>query len=94
LRQFLSHRSRQCDPRRAEELNPLLEDGAIGRMIDPAPYSKKESDDFLTKIEEWRAAALAFDSADEDQISRIHSDKADERVRELFKEAGFKSESD
>lgn len=81
-------------PEDAEELNPLLEEGAIGRMIDPAPYSKKASDEFLSKIENWRAAALTFNSEDEDQISRIHSDKTDERVRELFKEAGFKSEND
>lgn len=80
-------------PDDAEELNPLLEEGAIGRMIDPAPYSKKASDDFLSKIADWSAAALTFDSEDENQISRIHSDKTDERVRELFKEAGFKSEN-
>lgn len=81
-------------PEDAEELNPLLEEGAIGRMIDPAPYSKKASDEFLSKIEDWNAAALTFDPEDENQISRIHSDKTDERVRELFKEAGFKSEND
>ena len=81
-------------PEDAEELAPLLEEGTIGRMIDPAPYSKKASDEFLSKIEDWNAAALAFDPEDEKNISRIHSEKTDERVRELFKEAGFKSESD
>lgn len=81
-------------PDDAEELNPLLEEGAIGRMIDPSPYSKKASDDFLSKVEGWTAAALTFDSEDEDKISRLHSDKTDERVRELFKEAGFRSEND
>jgi len=80
-------------PEDAEELNPLLEEGAIGRMIDPAPYSKKASDEFLLRIEGWNAAALTFDADAKDQISRIHSDKTDERVRELFKEAGFKSEN-
>ena len=80
-------------PEDAEELNPLLEEGAIGRMIDPAPYSKKASEQFLSKIEDWSAAALTFDAEDEDRISRLHCDKTDERVRELFKEAGFKSEN-
>ena len=81
-------------PEDAEELNPLLEEGAIGRMINPAPYSKKASEEFLSKIEDWNAAALTFDAEDENQISRLHSDKTDERVRELFKGAGFKSEND
>ncbi len=81
-------------PEDAEELIPLLEEGAIGRMINPAPYSKEVSDEFLSKIDEWGAAALTFDAEDESQISLIHNDKTDERVRELFKEAGFKSKND
>jgi len=81
-------------PEDAEELNPLLEEGAVGKMIDPAPYSKRASDEFLSKIKDWSAAALTFDAEDELQISQIHRDKTDERVRELFKEAGFESEND
>lgn len=80
-------------PEDAEELNALLEEGAIGRMIDPAPYSKAASEEFLSKVGDWRAAALTFNPEDEAQISRLHTDKTDERVRELFKEAGFESEN-
>lgn len=81
-------------PEDAEELNPLLEEGAIGRMINPATYSKAASEEFLLKIGGWDAAALTFDAEDEIQISRLHSEKTDDRVRELFKEAGFKSENE
>lgn len=81
-------------PEDAEELHPLLEEGAVGKIIDPAPYSRSASDEFLSKIQDWNAAALTFDSDEEDQISRIHSDKTDERVRELFREAGFTSDNE
>lgn len=80
-------------PDDAEELNPLLEEGTIGRMINPAHYSKKASDEFLSKIKDWNAAALTINPKDERQISRIHTDKTDKRVRELFKEAGFESKN-
>ncbi|RJX30914.1 MAG: hypothetical protein C4516_09250 [Oxalobacter sp.] len=80
-------------PEDAEELNALLEEGSVGRMIDPAPYSRRASEEFLSKIENWNAAALSFNAEDERQISRLHSDKTDERVRELFKESGFQSEN-
>jgi hypothetical protein len=76
-------------PEDAEELQPLLEDNAIGGMIDPSRYSKSASKDFLVKIDRWRAAALSFSEEDEVQISRLHSEKTDQIVRELFEELGY-----
>lgn len=81
-------------PDDSEDLAALLEEGSIGRMIDPAKYSKKASEEFLLKLEDWNAAALTFNAEDEQQISRLHNEKTDERVRELFREAGFKAEND
>jgi len=81
-------------PDDSEELQALLEEGSIGRMIDPANYSKKTSEEFLSKIECWSAAALSYDDEDEHLITKLHTEKTDERVRELFREAGFKEEND
>ncbi|MFH1081689.1 MAG: DUF6236 family protein [Pseudomonadota bacterium] len=81
-------------PDDSEELQALIEEGSIGRMIDPANYSKKTSEEFLSKIGSWNAAALTYDDDDENLISRLHNEKTDERVRELFREAGFKEDND
>lgn len=75
------------------ELQPLIEEGSIGKMIDPAKYSKQASEEFLSKMGDWRAAALCFSDEEEQTLSRLHTDKTDERVRELFREAGFKEEN-
>ncbi|KAB0671699.1 hypothetical protein F6V30_03730 [Oryzomonas sagensis] len=80
-------------PDDSPELQPLLEEGSIGRMIDPAKYSKQASEEFLAKIDDWRAAALCFSDEEEQELSRLHTDKTDERVRELFREAGYKEEN-
>lgn len=80
-------------PDDAAELHPLLEEGSIGRMINPIGYSKQASEEFLSKIDLWGAAALCKSDEDEQLISKLHSSKIDERVRELFREAGFKEEN-
>lgn len=77
-------------PDDSAELLPLLEEGSIGRMIDPSKYSKQASEDFLSNIEVWDAAALCPGDEDELLYSRLHSDKMDERVRDIFREAGYK----
>jgi Family of unknown function (DUF6236) len=77
-----------------EELKALLEEGCIGKRIDPAKYSKNASEEFLNKSSEWRAAALTYGDEDEELITRLHTEKTDERVRELFREAGFKADND
>lgn len=74
-----------------EELQPLLEEGLIGGMIDPVPYSLSASDEFLTKLGEWDAAALDGDPDGEEELSRLHVDKTDQRVRRLFEESGYQS---
>ncbi|MDD2540993.1 MAG: DUF6236 family protein [Desulfuromonadaceae bacterium] len=80
-------------PEDSAELQPLLEEGSIGKMIDPAKYSRQASEEFLAKIEDWSAAALCCSDEEEQALSRLHTDKTDERVRELFREAGFKEEN-
>jgi hypothetical protein len=77
-------------PDDSEELHALLEEGSIGKMIDPANYSDEASREFLSKIGEWGAAALScYESKDKRLISRLHTAKIDESVRRLFREAGF-----
>lgn len=72
-----------------EKLQPLLEDQNIGKIIDPIPYSATASEDFLAELENWNAAGLS--PCDEDiDLSRIHEDKTDEKVKNLFKELGYK----
>ncbi len=78
-------------PDDSEDLAPLLEEGSIGRMIDPANYSKKASEDFLSK--DWNAAALMYREDGEEMIMKLHSNKIDERVRELFLEAGYPTDN-
>lgn len=81
-------------PDDSEDLQALLEEGSVGRRIDPINYSKKASNEFLNKVEEWKAAALDYSEEDKQLITKLHSDKMDARVRELFREAGFKEEND
>ena len=70
-------------------LQPLLEEGAIGRMINPSGYARDASEVFLSKVDgEWNAAAL-YPSDEDFDISRLHTDKIDVVVRELFTELGF-----
>ncbi|WP_139311477.1 DUF6236 family protein [Desulfovibrio sp. DV] len=76
-------------PEDHEELQPLLEDGAIGRMIDPSQYSHGAADKFLNKISNWHAAALSHNENDKQKITRIHRDKTDERIRMLFDSLGY-----
>lgn len=81
-------------PDDSEELQALLQEGSIGKMVDPADYSKKASDQFLVRLGGWKAAALDYNKEDEELLTRLHTDKTDERVRELFREAGFKENND
>jgi hypothetical protein len=70
-------------------LQPLLEEGSIGRMINPSRYARDASEVFLSKVDsEWNAAAL-YPSDEDFDISRLHTDKIDVVVRELFTELGF-----
>ncbi|MCK5721653.1 MAG: hypothetical protein KAI84_03890, partial [Gammaproteobacteria bacterium] len=58
-------------------LQPLLEEGAIGRMINPSGYARDASEVFLSKVDgEWNAAAL-YPSDEDFDISRLHTDKID-----------------
>lgn len=81
-------------PDDSEELQALLEEGSVGKMIDPSRYSRKASEEFLSNIEDWSASALLFSDDEERDLSRLHTDKTDERVRDLFDEVGFKKEND
>ena len=76
-----------------ESLQPLIEAGYLGEMIDPIPYSKSASALFLEKKVFWDAAALS--PCDEDiDLVMIHNDKADEKVRHLFHELGYSEHGD
>lgn len=78
-------------PNDNEELQPLLEDPSIGKMIDPVPYASAASDEFMAKLPKWHASALHFDPDDDKlNLTDIHKDKIDSRVRQLFSDIGFK----
>lgn len=81
-------------PQDCEELIPLVEEGSIGRCINPEKYSSDASREFLNNLQDWTAAALTHRDGEEDPIRRIHSGKIDEQVRTLFHEAGYKSEDE
>ena len=81
-------------PNDSEELRALLEEGSVGRMINPANYSSRASQEFLDNLPGWDAAALMGDDGEEEQLSRIHFDKTDERVRALFKDAGYQEDNE
>ena len=70
-------------------LQPLIEEGSVGRMINPSKYARAASDKFLSKVDgEWDAAAL-YPSDEDFDMSRLHTDKIDVVVRDLFIESGF-----
>lgn len=79
-------------PEDSAELQPLLEDDRIGRMIDPSPYSQDASAEFINKLDDWDAAALV--PGDEDDLARLHTGKMDEEVRRLFLDAGYDENAD
>jgi hypothetical protein len=83
-------------PNDPEELQPLLEEPAIGKMIDPSKYSVSASDNFLNDKSSWNAAAFVCNDEEqvEETLSRIHSTKIDEQVKELFNSLGYKDMDD
>lgn len=78
-------------PEDLEELQPLLEDSSIGRMIDPIRYVKTTSDLFLKKKENWGAAALIGDEEEEKEkkFIKVHESKTDIAVKNLFLSLGY-----
>lgn len=80
-------------PEDDENLQPLIEAGYLGKMIDPIPYSKSASDIFLEKMSGWDAAALSL-SDDDIDLARIHKDKTDEKIRSLFHDLGYTEHGD
>lgn len=72
-----------------EELQPLLEDACIGRMIDPIKYAKNTANIFLEKKESWNAVALSVVS--EEEFIKLHEGKTDKAVRDLFCSLGYEN---
>ena len=75
-----------------EELQPLLENPSIGKMIDPSRYSVPASQSFIEDKLSWSAAAFVCNDEDEveETLSRIHSSKVDKQVKDLFNSLGYK----
>ena len=76
-------------PEDPDTLQPLLEDPSVGAMINPVPYTERVGDLFLDKIQDWSAAALISTEEEERDFSRLHTDKTDKKVRELFASLGY-----
>jgi Family of unknown function (DUF6236) len=83
-------------PEDSADLHALLEEGSVGRKILPNEYSRKASEEFLSKLNDWDADALYYNygEMDRDATSKLHKDKTDERVKQLFRDAGFEEDSD
>jgi len=83
-------------PNDPEEIQPLLEDPAIGRMIDPSRYSVSASENFINDKSSWSAASFKCDDEEqvEDTLSRIHEAKIDEQVKKLFNSLGYEKKDD
>lgn len=77
-----------------QDLQALLEEGLVGSRVDPARYAHETSNQFLSKLDGWGAAALTHVKRDSDRLVQIHKDKTDQRVYALFQEAGFKSDNE
>lgn len=77
-------------PADPEALQPLLEDSSVGAMIDPVPYTEGMVDIFLEKTQHWSAAALMATKEEERDFSRLHTNKTDQKVRELFASLGYR----
>lgn len=81
-------------PEDSFELQAILEDQKIGRPIDPLKYNESVSKEFIENVNIWNAAGLIpEDDEDELILDRIHGDKADYAVKNLFHNLGYK-ESD
>ncbi|TWH47981.1 DUF6236 family protein [Sporomusa sp. KB1] len=74
-----------------EELQSLLEDSSIGKMLNPIRYAKATAHLFLKKKENWNASALIGDDEEEKEKNfiRVHEDKTDISVRKLFLSLGY-----
>ena len=59
------------------------------RFQAPVRYSRQASEHFLAKLTDWSAAALHFTEIEKEDFTRVHRDKTDERMRELFHEIGY-----
>jgi hypothetical protein len=68
------------NPEDSSELGALLEEGSIGKKIDPAPYSYDVADEFMDKLDGWNAAALDGDPDGEDTVTQLHVDKTDHKI--------------
>jgi len=77
-----------------EDLQPLLEDDAIGKMIDPVKYSGAASSKFLEDKNSWDAAAFCCNDGEEveEKLEKIHEAKVDEQVKNLFNSLGYSDE--
>lgn len=81
-------------PNDHSDLAPLLEEGLIGSMVDPVGYASEAADEFLEGLDRWEAIALMHGEEGEGHIARIHKDKTDQRIHQLFDESGFRRDSD
>jgi hypothetical protein len=72
------------------DLHELLAEGCVGRTIDPVIYAEEASSKFLEGLEYWNADALYVD---DENISRLHVDKTDQIIREMFRDIGFKEQN-
>lgn len=74
-------------PKDSESIKPLIENSSIGTKIDPTPYAQEAANLFFEKREDWSAAALC--DSDEDDTTMLHTDKIDQKVRDLFCTLGY-----
>lgn len=81
-------------PSDPDDIKALVETGLIGTKLDPVPYAKEASEIFLDKLDYWNAAALSSDEEDRKDLTRIHSSKVDQQVRDLFKDLGYRTNDD
>lgn len=81
-------------PDDSDELRPLLEHCSIGKSIEPTRYSKKASNQFMIDMKDYSAASLQDHDEQDVQFKKIHSDKADIELRNMFMDLGYGMQGD
>lgn len=72
------------------DLQPLLEEGLVGKGLSPNKYIEEASIDFLASIKNWKASAICSNEDPSNiNFTAIHAEKMDYKVKHLFENIGY-----
>lgn len=73
-----------------KELQDLIFDNEIIKSLDPIKYAKDASKKFLSVMKQWDASGLQSSNEENINITKLHTQKIDSIVRDLFNKLGYR----